>query len=359
VQFLMRLVVLCCFAATALADKMTAHYIDIGQGDATLLEFDCGVVMIDVGAQGRREAAEYSAARLMNYLDDFFASRSHLNNTIDSVLITHNHNDHTYSLNRVYAKYAVKNLVTTTVGLGTDVRNILSRPDVNHRYLTYADALDKLPHGLSYPEIDPFNQPGCNPNIQIFTGAVELRKDVIIDGKSFTKDQFNGRTNQNDNSLVIKVEYGEASFLFTGDLQVKGIEYLLANYRDHLDVLDVDVYYAGHHGSHYATTEGILSAMTPEIAVISAGHASDRTKTSAWSYGIPDRDIVARLSDEVTIERGISITGEVFTGGNGDNLVNNPIRRLIDKAVYCTCWDATVVIEADTVKGTYSVRTNQ
>ena len=75
---------------------MKAHFINIGQADATLLEFDCGVVLVDAGAQTFNNAK--STAKLISYLNDFFDSRDDLSKTIDSILITHNHDDHTESL---------------------------------------------------------------------------------------------------------------------------------------------------------------------------------------------------------------------------------------------------------------------
>lgn len=69
---------------------MYTHYIDVGQADATLLEFPCGAVLIDTGAQDNNHIDD-----LVDYLENFFSRRTDLNNTLNVVFVTHNHIDHT------------------------------------------------------------------------------------------------------------------------------------------------------------------------------------------------------------------------------------------------------------------------
>lgn len=87
-------------------EAMHAHFINVGQGDATLLEFPCGAILIDAGAQ---DAANVDV--LVNYLEDFFKRRSDLKNTLNTILITHNHIDHTRALRSVIEKFTVQNYI--------------------------------------------------------------------------------------------------------------------------------------------------------------------------------------------------------------------------------------------------------
>src|SRR3954466_8835463 len=91
-----------CASSFAQTPSMTAHFIDIGQGEAVLLEFSCGAMLIDAGAQ---DAAARTA--LIAYLNKFFARRTDLHKTIDTVLITHDHIDHDFGLRAVVENFTV------------------------------------------------------------------------------------------------------------------------------------------------------------------------------------------------------------------------------------------------------------
>lgn len=322
------------------SQTMKAHYIDLGQADATLLEFTCGAVLVDAGGQAFEH--KKSSFKLISYLDDFFKRRSDLNKTIDSVLITHNHDDHTESLNELAAAYTIRNIASTDHKVKNDVKDVVrGESGISHKYLTYKDAKNKIPHGLSYKEIDPLECDDVDPVIKVFTGKSDVTSTRTIDGEKFYKSHFD---NQNNNSLVITVRYGEASFMFTGDLEEEGIKYLLTIYKEHLSVLDVDVYQVGHHGSSNGTTSDLLNAMSPKISVISAGHTMDRKKSgSAWDHGHPNINVVKELmAVKTTKERKPYIVGSVFDGQETE-----PLRLKIENDVYCTCWDHNLVIEAD------------
>src|SRR5262245_59745925 len=74
---------------------MTVHFINVGQALSTLVEFPCGAMLIDAGADKPHRN------ELVTYLTSFFSRRTDLNNTIDLVVITHQHLDHTRSLRSV------------------------------------------------------------------------------------------------------------------------------------------------------------------------------------------------------------------------------------------------------------------
>src|ERR1700757_1143581 len=81
---------------------MVAHYIDGAQANATLLEFSCGAVLIDAGAQD-----DDHIANLTSYLHTVFDKRPDLHNTLELVIITHNHIDHTRALRAVVEQFSV------------------------------------------------------------------------------------------------------------------------------------------------------------------------------------------------------------------------------------------------------------
>jgi len=101
---------------------------------------------------------------------------------------------------------------------------------------------------------------------------------------------YAAKTPGNNDSLAFRIAYGERSFLLTGDMERPMEQRLLDHERlTHIDVLHADVLKVGHHGSKTSTTEPFLKAVSPSVAVISAGYGN--------SFGHPHRDILARLAE--------------------------------------------------------------
>jgi competence protein ComEC len=76
----------------------------------------------------------------------------------------------------------------------------------------------------------------------------------------------------NNNSLVIKVVYGEVSFLFSTDAEAPEEEELLSSVGS---FLDADVFQVGHHGSRTSTTDAWVKAINPKISIISCGYLNE------------------------------------------------------------------------------------
>ena len=92
----------------------------------------------------------------------------------------------------------------------------------------------------------------------------------------------------NNSSIALIIDYGDSSFLFSGDCEEEAEEDILENGMN----LDVDVYQVGHHGSRTSSTEDFLDAMSPEYAVISCeeknsyGHPHAQTLNNLRARGI-------------------------------------------------------------------------
>ena len=92
-----------------------------------------------------------------------------------------------------------------------------------------------------------------------------------------------------NNSVVLRLEYGEFSFLLTGDIG-REVEWELIRERAYLESTVLKV---AHHGSDTATTPEFLAVVDPALAVISVG-ADNR-------FGLPDESVLARLEQELDI----------------------------------------------------------
>ena len=310
--------------------EMTVHFIDVGQGEATLLEFPCGAILIDAGAQ----SAWYSG-RLMTYLRSFFERRDDLEGTLDSVIITHPHIDHNRALKRIFEEFQVNRYIDNgwTQGQGAAnarwVRTQIEDGNVATKLIVITDdmiaALDPRT-GLTSADIDPISCDDCDPEIHILASRQ-------LDDPGWAPGEFG---NPNNHSVVVRVDFGESSFLFTGDLQEPAIETMVDWYSEG-SMLDVDVYQVGHHASHNGTTTSLMTAMTPEFAVISCGKPGSRGQRTAYAYGHPRESTITLLEQHVSGTR----TAEVVKIATGTKRFK---KHTVSKAIYATPWDRTVRI---------------
>lgn len=318
---------------------MYAHFIDVGQGDATLLEFPCGAILIDAGSQDEKYTDE-----LIAYLNDFFSKRNDLNRTLESIIITHNHIDHTRALESIVQKFTVNRFIGNgqSKGIGTGnpnwVRDVAESKDIQLREITWEEVKEVTDRtGLTGQIIDPVDCEDADPIIRVFSG----RRDEKPDG--WTKDEFD---NKNNHSIVIRIDFGESSFLFTGDLEEDAIDNLVEYYRGEWGgVLDVDVYQVGHHGSHNGTNEALVSAMTPEIAVISMGKwdfgKESGERFSTYNVGCPREVVVNLLRSYMSALRKHPITAMIAVAAKRFE------EGTIKKRIYGTAWSGTIKLRAN------------
>ncbi len=322
--------------ATAASQVMYAHYINVGQGDATLLQFPCGTVLIDAGAQDKEHVN-----KLVSYLDSFFDKNNQYNNTINTVIITHTHIDHTRALREIANKFTINNYIDNgqLEGPGTSnpkwIRKVATNKKITIKVIVDDNITSlKTKNGLTSSVIDPVSCASIDPVIRIISSKLDVNP-------GWTHTSFD---NKNNHSIVIRVDFDEASFLFTGDLQQDAIATLL-DYYNKTNILDVDVYQVGHHGSHNATTKELLEKMSPDIAVISMGKWDFGRNTSkqfsTWFYGHPRIDVLNELGKQ--IKRRRSYTVEV-AGAIGAKKFR-PYK--VSKAIYGTGWFGTVIIRAN------------
>lgn len=316
---------------------MQVHIINVGQGSATLLEFPCGVILVDAGGETNDEFKSNDA--LISYLDNFFSRRTDLNETIDLLMISHPHKDHTLGVKEVANRYSIKNVITNgqSTGSGKSGQIFLHKmvadsedtPDTSDDIGYFASIMENIPDGgVTSSIIDPINCAGADPIIRILWGQV-------LNNPGWSKDDFG---DENNHSVVCKIDFGQASIIMTGDLETKAIGALL-NKHTNQTIFDSDVYLVGHHGSKNGSTAAFLNATTPEMAVLSFGDAARQLSWTAWAYGHPNKGIVKLLSDKVSSTRD---QVNVVVGKGAKKFETQQLA----KAVYGTGWDNTIVLTA-------------
>lgn len=324
---------------------MKAHFIDVGQGNSTLLEFSCGAVLIDAGGE-----SDATTQKLIAYLNTFFAHRTDLHKTLNTVFVTHTHIDHNRALQAVAENFTIRNYVHNGIldGSGRAAANwIIKNADngettINVEAVSEA-AVEKSPNsmGRTGPAIDAVNCPGADPAFHVVNGPYD-------EDPGWPSGEFE---NGNNKSIVIRVDFGLSSFLFPGDLEEDAITSMVERYKN-TRTLDVDVLEVGHHGSHNGTTEEELEAVTPKIAVISVGLPTVHKKFTTWAYGHPRKVALDLLQQSVSDPRNKK--GTFKAGIKAEKFVDYQV----DKAVYATGWDKNIVIKADTGRH-YEVQTEQ
>jgi competence protein ComEC len=211
-------------ASTTAAQSVRVTVIDVGQADALLVRTpNQRFVLIDAGQSP--ELAE-------RLVDEFDVDR------LELVIASHRHTDHVGGLDEVLDTIPVGRLVFDTLEVvGKDHDD-----DVRE-----AARLDSVP--IDRPLGDTLEVDG----VRFIILPVERR---------FNYDE------ENNNSVIVRVDYGAWSMLFTGDTEKRQRDWLIEH---HAELLDVDVLKASHHGSRNGTSQEWLAAVSPRYVVISAG----------------------------------------------------------------------------------------
>ena len=335
------------FAQGLPENEMRAHYINIGQGNATLLEFSCGAILIDAGAEGPT-----TQKMLTRYLGRFFTRRSDLNKTLNLVIVTHAHKDHNFGLRDVFTKFKVLNYVDNGLRYGSGKSNQKWAIDnvnsigVSYRNYSYDQAIAVAgKKGITDLIIDPVNCLGIDPEISILSG----RFDSVPTG--ITKAELDG--NGNLHSLVVRVKFGKSSFLFSGDLEEKAMNQVAEFYKD-TQMLDCDVWEVSHHGSYNGITREWLKEVTPKFAVISCGKWDNgkvgaKDKFNTYNFGHPRIIALDLLENSIDGKRPELDSVEAFYG-----IKEKHRKYKVTKNIYCTAWDGTIVMRASE-NGSYNI----
>ena len=329
--------------------EMLTHFVNVGQGGGAILEFPCGVAVIDTGGQfGSQVTRGHFMFR--DYLTRFMAAHPQFSNRIDVVFTTHAHADHLNGLPTMFnaegeLRYEIRNVVDNAISAAsgsaakqTDFRDAVLASGGGYSGISINSSFEDA--GVTNAVIDPIECEGVNPEFTLYWGSWESADIQALGGRG------TAHNNPNNHSLVIRVDFGAASFLFTGDLEQTAIEDMLLLHQGNLAAFDVDVYVVGHHGSPNATTLPFLEAMTPEIAIVSAGDPAEEGTSTARDHGHPRisaLDMMQQGPGAVSRMRASAVTAPAFAAEDRD-----AVDYVVDHAIYSTGWEGDLVLRATT-----------
>lgn len=232
--------------------QLQVHYIDVGQADSILIrvptEDGQKNMLIDAGSPLRESSKDKIITK---YLSDLGI------NTLHYMIITHPHFDHASAAAEVIEAVNVENLIL---------------PECEATQAFWVDMFEAMEaKNLEYIPSE------LGDTYQIGDASFEILGPA---------DLSLGEDNPNNYSVVVRLDYGENSFLFTGDAEVESEEAMLK--ASPASKFKCDVLKVGHHGATNATSEAFLAAANPSLAIIQCGEGN--------SYGHPTQLILDRLA---------------------------------------------------------------
>lgn len=244
--------------------QFTVHFIDVGQADAALVECDGETMMIDGG-----NAADSNL--IAAYLKKQDVTE------LNYVVCSHAHEDHVGGLSGALSVAKADNIYAP-------------KTEANSKaYKNFKKKAEEQNVEIKHPNV--------GDEIQLGSSTVEFLGPIDENGKDL-----------NSTSIVLKITYGNTSFLFTGDAEKDEEEEILNSGAD----LKSTVLKVGHHGSSTSTSYPFLREVMPQYAVISVEKGN--------SYGHPHEETLSKLSDAGVEVYRTDENGDIVMTSDGNSI---------------------------------------
>ncbi len=232
----------------------SVSFINVGQGDCALFKApgDCDILLDAGGYSHSKNTGKYIIAPYLikNGVTD-----------IEYVLVSHMHSDHIIGLTDLMDIIKIENIIIPYRQIDTDDgRSIVKKA----------------------------NEKGIK--ITCFTAGDVLEVNEYIKITALSPDGEQSKYSKEDNNMgiVARIDYGESSFMFTGDIDSSIEKYLIKKYPDRLSA---DVLKVAHHGSKYSNCKEFINEVNPKYAYIPVGNNT---------YGHPTNEAITNLKDNGT-----------------------------------------------------------
>ena len=245
--------------------NLEIHFLDVGQGDCSLLLCDGHAMLIDAGNNDK-------GTKVQNYLQYKGIEE------IDYIIGTHPDSDHIGGMDVILYKFDCDTVIL---------------PDCDKDTKTYRDVVDTM-------KTKHYKRTVPKPGKTYTLGSAQI---TILGPMEYYKGA-------NNNSVAILIKHGEKRFLFMADAEEEAESDIVKKWD-----IKADVYKVGHHGSKTATSKEFFEEVNPEFAVISCGEGN--------SYGHPHAAVLNRLrKTEVEVFR-TDEQGTIVATSDGENITWN------------------------------------
>ena len=256
-----------------LSQNLKLTFIDVGQGESILVEFPGQRKMLIDGGGFPEGSFDIGESIVSPFLWKKGIKK------IDYLVLTHAHPDHLNGLKAVSKNFKIREFWEAF------------SPGENEDYTEFKKMLA-----------------GSVSSRRFFRGDSQQVKNVRIEALHPERGELIVSLVRNDDSLVLRLTYGQISFLLPGDIGIHSEEEIMENFKD----IQSQVLKSPHHGSLSSSSEGFLLRVSPRIVVISAGEGN--------VYGFPNPEVLKRYGDIGAKVYRTDIHGAVEISTNGKKI---------------------------------------
>ena len=229
------------------------HFIDVGQGDCSLIMWEGASVLIDCGEK------EY-ADDVLDYLDEKGVDR------LDYVIATHPHSDHMGGMSEIISDVEIGRVIAPKI--------TAELTPTTKTYENFLKALQEKALKLTAAKVGTVYELSGTTAASVDKQAPKF--EILAPVADYS--------DLNNYSVTVKLTYGSTSYLFTGDIEKKAEKDILDSGAD----VSADVLKVAHHGSSSSTSEDFFEAVSPQICVIQCGAGND--------YGHPHAETLEAIN---------------------------------------------------------------
>lgn len=250
--------------AKSVKGQLKIHFIDVGQADSILIQQGKAAMLIDAGNNP-------DSSLVKNYISEQGITK------LDYVVGTHPHEDHIGGLDYVINSFEIGKIYM---------------PKATSNTITFQDVVSAIKAKGMKPTV---------PTVGEVFKVGDATATILAPSSSSYEDI-------NNTSIVIRLTYGNNSFMFDGDAEdVSENEMLLKDLN-----VKADLWKLGHHGSSSSTTQDMLNKVNPKYAIISVGKGN--------TYGHPTQQTMSKLKAKNILVYRTDENGTIVATSDGKNI---------------------------------------